>query len=163
GAVTKFLSLTALSMAMSAYSPPAERTSGAQAGYAEITRPRTTSAAVRIWAAWQIAASGLFACAKWRTQSSTFLLSRRYSGALPPGRRGGTRRHVQSQPIRAAAANLKPRRRSSRRPGGFLPAHAEDLLHAGDRFAVLVEHRDLEGRVDLSLGVRLGADLLDAL
>src|SRR5256714_13250689 len=83
--------------------------------------------------------------------------------ALVRARRGSTLRQVQSQPIRAAAANLKPRRRSSRRPGGFLPAHAEDLLHAGDRFAVLVEHRDLEGRVDLSLGVRLGADLLDAL
>src|SRR5439155_5126833 len=83
--------------------------------------------------------------------------------ALVRARRGCTLRSVQSQPIRAAPTNLKPRRRSSRRPGGFLLAHAEDLLHAGDRFAVLVEHRDLEGRVDLSLGVRLGSDLLDAL
>ncbi len=51
-----------------------------------VTRfPRTTSAAVRICAPWHMLATGFLASMKCRTISSTRGLSRRYSGALPPG------------------------------------------------------------------------------
>jgi hypothetical protein len=45
---------------------------------------RYPSAAARIFAAWQIAAIGLFASANDRTIAITRLSSRRYSGARPP-------------------------------------------------------------------------------
>src|SRR5690606_13366372 len=67
GAVTRFPSVTAWSIGTSTYSPPASRTSGPTAGYAETRRPLTTSAAVRTCAPWQIAATGLPASKKRRT------------------------------------------------------------------------------------------------
>src|SRR2546421_167121 len=39
--------------------------------------------------------------------------------------------------------------------GGVLPAHAQHLAYARHRLALPVNHRDLEGRVDLALRVRL--------
>ena len=85
GPVTSLPSTTASEKSTSSKTPPADSTSGAQAGYAFRRFPLITPAAASSCGPWQSAAMGLSACAKWRTISSTFAFRRRYSGARPPG------------------------------------------------------------------------------
>src|SRR5690348_7963556 len=86
GALVRLPSVEALEKDLfgSTHLAPALLTSGLMAGYAVSLRPSNTPAAARICGPWHRVPSGLFAFEKWRTISSTLLLSLRYSGALPP-------------------------------------------------------------------------------